>query len=151
MNRIAAIASSFVPGGPPSAARTRIRAGVALAVALGVGLAGAGPAAAASLCIDQSPTSVIVIPRFRVPARGKCKAYTGIVMNGLPAQGASGQACTTPDGSQVLVGLTMFIDGSPRFAEVQLVMPIGTATVLRERTFDGLAVTSTTASLCATP
>jgi len=127
-------------------------ASAALLLALGVGLVGAQGAEAVGLCIDQNANSVIFVPRFRAPAKGKCKPYTGIVANGLEGCGASGQACTVSDGSQVLLGLTYFAEGTPRFVEVTLPLPIGAApAVLRHSTFASYNVTMTTASLCAAP
>lgn len=109
-------------------------------------------AAAANLCIRQNPSSVIFLPRFRAPAKGKCKPSTGVVVNGLPACGASGQACTTPDGTQVVIGLTAFVDGSPIFLEATVPLPIGTSTpILRQSTFSSSSAAATTATLCAAP
>jgi len=120
------------------------------AIALVLGLAGAS--AAANLCIDQNPNSVIFVPRFRVPAKGKCKAYTASVENGLPGCGASGQACTTPDGSRMVLGLTAFVDGSPIFFEVSVPLPIGAPTpVIRASTFGSYHVNATTVSFCSAP
>jgi hypothetical protein len=109
-------------------------------------------AAAANLCIRQNPNSVIFLPRFRAPAKGKCKPCTGVVVNGLPACGASGQACTTPDGTQVLIGLTAFVDGSPVFLEATVPLPIGTSTpILRQSTLSSSSAAATTATLCKAP
>ena len=93
------------------------------------------------------------MPRFRAPAKGKCKPYTGLVVNGLPANGASGQACTTPDGTKVLLGLTAFIDNYPTFFEATLALPIGTPpAILRNSGISGSHTAyATTAWSCSAP
>jgi hypothetical protein len=112
----------------------------------------ASSADAANLCIAQNANSTIFVPRFRAPARGKCKPATAIVVNGLPANGASGQACTTDDGTRVLIGLTAFIDGWPSFFEATVPLPIGSpGVILRHASISSSNAYVTTAALCSAP
>lgn len=142
---------NFVGRRPVRAAARGRRAAIAAILLVAATLTAAG-ADAANLCIAQGAASTIFVPRFRVPQRGKCKATTALVVNGLPANGASGQVCTTDDGDRVLIGLTAFIDGWPNFFEVTLPLPIGSPpVVLRYRSLSSSNVYTTTAAPCSAP
>jgi hypothetical protein len=62
---------------------------------------------AADFCITEStfPGLTYVGQNFKIPAKGKCKAWIGFVSLGAQAFPSSGTACTFTNGSELVVSL----------------------------------------------